>query len=63
MTYKLKDKVAVVAGSSRGIDWAIAERLAFDSAAIVVNYVVHDEAARAVIAAIKAGGGRATIRA
>jgi hypothetical protein len=37
--------------------------LAFDGAAIVVNYVVHDEAARAVIAAIKAGGGRATIRA
>jgi 3-oxoacyl-[acyl-carrier protein] reductase len=42
----LAGKVALVTGSSRGIGCAIAERLAQDGAAVVVNYLRDENAAR-----------------
>ena len=56
----LKNKVAIVTGSSRGIGRAIAERLAADGAAVVVNYARSEDEARSVVAAIEAKGGQAT---
>jgi 3-oxoacyl-[acyl-carrier protein] reductase len=55
----LKDKVAVVTGSSRGIGKAIALKLASRGAKIVVNYRTNAEAAREVVEAIGAQGGQA----
>jgi NAD(P)-dependent dehydrogenase (short-subunit alcohol dehydrogenase family) len=56
---KLKGKVAVVTGGSRGIGRAIAERLAADGALVCVNYRSNAEAAEEVIKAIGAAGGEA----
>ena len=39
---RLKGKVAVVTGASRGIGAAIAEHLGRDGASVVVNYVDSD---------------------
>ena len=55
----LKNKVAIVTGSSRGIGRAIAERFAADGAAVVVNYARSEDEARSVVAAIEAKGGKA----
>jgi 3-oxoacyl-[acyl-carrier protein] reductase len=55
----LKDKVAIVTGSSRGIGRAIAERLAADGAAVVVNYARSEDEARSVVAMIESKGGKA----
>jgi 3-oxoacyl-[acyl-carrier protein] reductase len=54
-----KTKVAIITGSSRGIGAAIAKRLATDGIAIIVNYVGHAEAAKAVVQEIEAKQGRA----
>lgn len=59
MTYDLRNKVALVTGGSRGIGRAIAERLARDGAAVIVNYVAHEQAAREVVEAISQAGGKA----
>jgi 3-oxoacyl-[acyl-carrier protein] reductase len=56
---KLKDKVAVVTGGSRGIGRAIAERLAEDGALVCVNYRGNAEAAAEAVNEIKAAGGEA----
>ncbi|MFW5940347.1 MAG: 3-oxoacyl-[acyl-carrier-protein] reductase [Chloroflexota bacterium] len=55
----LADKVAIVTGASRGIGRAIAQDLAANGAAVVVNY--HSSAAQAteVVAAIEDAGGKA----
>jgi NAD(P)-dependent dehydrogenase (short-subunit alcohol dehydrogenase family) len=56
---QLKDKVAIVTGSSRGIGKAVAERFAREGARIVVNYVRNKKAADAVAAGIRKAGGEA----
>ena len=56
---QLKNKVAIVTGSSRGIGKAVAERFARDGARVVVNYVRNKKAADAVVAGIRKAGGEA----
>ena len=57
---RLKGKVAIVTGASKGIDAAIAEKLTEEGAATVVNYASSDRDAQDVVSRIKARGGRAT---
>lgn len=52
-------RVAIVTGASRGIGKAIAERLAKDGFAVVVNYVSNAPEAEQVVSGIKAQGGEA----
>ncbi|HEY0290174.1 MAG TPA: SDR family oxidoreductase [Pseudomonas sp.] len=52
-------KVAIVTGSSRGIGAAIAERLAHDGFAVVVNYSGNAAPAVALVAKIEQQGGTA----
>lgn len=47
---RLKDKVAIVTGSSRGIGRAIALRFAEEGCNVVVNYHANEEAAAEVVA-------------
>jgi 3-oxoacyl-[acyl-carrier protein] reductase len=56
---KLAGKVAVVTGASKGIGAEIAKSLAAEGASIVVNYASSQAGADAVVAAIKAAGGKA----
>lgn len=52
-------RVAIVTGSSKGIGAGIAQRLAADGAAVVVNYSRSADAAAAVVDRITAAGGTA----
>src|SRR5438067_5635247 len=59
MSHRLKGKVAVVTGASKGIGAGIALHLAAEGAAVVVNYSSSKEGADRVVAEIAGKGGRA----
>jgi 3-oxoacyl-[acyl-carrier protein] reductase len=54
---KLKNKVAVVTGASKGIGASIAKHFAEEGAKVVVNYASSKEAAEKVVKAITDNGG------
>ena len=56
---KLKNKVAVVTGASKGIGAGIAKGLAAEGAAVVVNYASSKEDADRVVSEIVEKGGKA----
>ena len=56
---RLKNKVAVVTGASKGIGAGIAKGLAAEGASVVVNYASSKEGADRVVAEITKNGGKA----
>ena len=54
---KLKNKVAVVTGASKGIGASIAKHFAAEGAKVVVNYASSKEGAESVVKAITDNGG------
>jgi 3-oxoacyl-[acyl-carrier protein] reductase len=59
MSFPLEGKNAVVTGSSRGIGRAIAERLAANGAAVVINYAGSRQSAQEAVKEVVAKGGKA----
>ena len=59
MSTKLKDKVAIVTGASKGIGAAIAVHLGAAGASVVVNYASDKAGAERAVATIQKAGGKA----
>jgi 3-oxoacyl-[acyl-carrier protein] reductase len=55
----MTQKVAIVTGASRGIGAVIAERLASEGFAVVINYASSAAEADALVASVQAKGGKA----
>src|SRR5512136_1751905 len=58
---RLKDKVALVTGSSRGVGKAIALAFAKEGAKVMVNYTSNEKAANEVLGTIQKMGGQAKV--
>ena len=56
---RLKDKIALVTGSSRGVGRAVALGFAEEGAKVVVNYTSNEKAADEVVKAVQAFGSEA----
>jgi NAD(P)-dependent dehydrogenase (short-subunit alcohol dehydrogenase family) len=56
---RLADRTALITGGSRGIGAAIAKAFAREGARVAFTYHTRQDAARAVVSAIEAGGGEA----
>lgn len=56
---RLRDKVAIVTGSSSGIGEAVAKAFAREGAAVVIDYYGDARPAQEVVASIQSRGGRA----
>jgi 3-oxoacyl-[acyl-carrier protein] reductase len=56
---RLKDKIALVTGSSRGIGKAVALRYGKEGANVVVNYTSNESAANDVVEAVRSMGSQA----
>ena len=56
---RLKEKIALVTGASRGLGKAIALHLAEEGAQIIINYAKNSEKAKEVVAAVESTGGKA----
>lgn len=58
---RLKDKIALITGSSQGIGRGIAERFAAEGADVVINYSGNAERAQEALRAVEATGRRGLI--
>jgi 3-oxoacyl-[acyl-carrier protein] reductase len=58
---RLKGKVAIITGASRGIGSAIAKRFANEGAKVVINYNLSGEKASSLAEEIKKNGGEAIV--
>ncbi|HWQ36559.1 MAG TPA: glucose 1-dehydrogenase [Blastocatellia bacterium] len=58
---KLKDKIALVTGSSQGIGRGIVERFAQEGADVVINYIGNAERAQEALRAVEAAGRRGLV--
>src|SRR5580700_3207015 len=61
MSGRLKGKVAIVTGSSKGIGAGIAKAFALEGASVIVNYASSKNDADAVAAEIAAAGGKVLV--
>jgi 3-oxoacyl-[acyl-carrier protein] reductase len=57
--HKLRGKIAIVTGASKGIGVSVAKHLAAEGASVVINYASSREGAEKVVGDITAAGGKA----
>ena len=54
---RLKDRIAVVTGSSRGVGKAVALAYAQEGAKVIINYASNEQVASSVVDSIQEMGG------